>query len=164
MLERVSSKISRRRTADPDVVQREPSGGELVSQKERIVVFGSRLSGAYNAAAEFQDYLGSIDPRYAAIEVGAVRQTSLIDPVINGESPDGSKTSALPVGVVVFPEMRTEHGGYSYTVPTPVSYISGLCEERGIPYIVVSADAATPELTFPGAEALAEGAVVANEK
>jgi hypothetical protein len=39
-----------------------------------------------------------------------------------------------------------------------------LCEESEIPYIVVSEGATTPELAFPGAEVMADGALRAIEE
>jgi hypothetical protein len=165
MLERIKRKVTKRESNQPESGAVTEARGEVAPKEDNIVIFGARSTGAYDAAAEFQDYLRSIDPKYEAISIGVVRHCESIDRVF-GNQPGIDATDVLPppVGVIIFPQMRAELGMLKYTVPSPVDYIATLCEESEIPYIVVSEGATTPELAFPGAEVMADGALRAIEE
>ena len=54
------------------------------------------------------------------------------------EAPPAVLPDSLPMGVVIFPDMRqrTPDGATASTVPTPRDKIIALCEAHGVPYVV----------------------------
>lgn len=84
-----------------------PAKRELLAQTEnRVLVLGSRLSGAFTLADSFQEYLrqrGIAEPRVAVL-----RDAGLIELAILGRESieEGRKHPCLPKGVILLPTMR----------------------------------------------------------
>ena len=150
---------------------------ELAVDPNRVVVYGSRLSGALDLARELGRYLeerGVSQPQVVGWrDAGYLRQAFFDEPlpheVIDGpiSLPSGKVTDApvrtLPRGVVVFPEMRqyTEMGGMfldtyeskDFYGKSTFDHIRELCERHGVPYLRMDYGA-TQEQLIEGLKAL----------
>jgi len=117
---------------------------EVPRSQNRVVIFGSRVSGAEVTVIEFQDYLKErkVDNPDVQLHRDATRITSSF---FGSEDPT---QVSLPRGVIVFPEMRQYVQGAGMTIPTydadstgnsPFGLIRGLCEQFGVPFTTVGA-------------------------
>lgn len=116
---------------------------ELQDNPNRIVVFGSRLSGAEFFTNDFLKLLkenGIENPSVVLMRDGA-----LIDQAFYGQQIQNDKPS-IPKGVVIFPEMRQYEGKSQMFIATycdkdivdgqtPFEKIKNLCEKHSVPYI-----------------------------
>lgn len=138
---------------------------ETVPVKSRFVIFGSRISGAYGAADAFEKYLAThgfedtqvdtvrnaafIDDVFyntpqedASREVPTSKPASILrrlgHALLRREvaSAQDGVGKDLPLGVVVFPEMRQyTPSGSGMFIPSPREYIRDLCDKNRVPVI-----------------------------
>lgn len=123
---------------------------EQITPSNRVVVFGSRLSGALVLADEFKQYL--VEYGIPNSLVATCRNVEMIEdaffdrrPIVPDAPP---YTPTLPKGVIVFPEMRMIRSvGLAMTIPTPFGYIKDLCDKYGVPVVLVGikGEPVTPE-------------------
>lgn len=133
--------------------------GEIEQDKlvNRVIVFGSYLSGAFDLQAALQEYLERSGIKNPLVQV--VRDVALIRAAIldieghhQGNRPSHSRESkpTLPRGVIILPEMRQDHGGMGMTIPTfdvvgdseysPFNLIAMICDENSVPYIALASN------------------------
>lgn len=102
--------------------------------KERLIVFGSRLSGAENFGKAANDYLEL--HRIDGSMVHWTRNARFIEDVFYGRNSDlPDVNEGTPLAVVVFPEMRFYDDIGGSTIDTPVEFIRELCEKNGVPIV-----------------------------
>lgn len=122
---------------------------EELTLSNRVVVYGSRLSGTFELADKFKEHLkeqGVPNP-----VVSTCRNVEMINDAFydirdpQWETVDTSKQiPTLPRGVIVFPEMRLiRSAGPAMTIPTPYEYIKGLCDKHGIPIVQIGTRGST---------------------
>ena len=108
----------------------------------RILVLGSRLSGAYKLGEGFQAYLEQRRIPEPSVEV--LRNAGLIEKALLGREniEEGRKSPNLPRGVILLPEMRQYSlQGLGMSLDTHESdiskYVEGFCEDHGIPLVKI---------------------------
>jgi len=121
-----------------------PSKRETLPSKtrNRVLVLGSRLSGAFELGNTFQIYLeerGIPEP-----EVEIQRDAGFIEKYVLGRetAAEGRKSPDLPKGVILLPEMRQySEGGQAMFLDTYRSgvyqYVKDLCDKYKIPLIEI---------------------------
>ncbi len=95
-----------------------PKKEVLSSSGNRILVLGSRSSGAYRFAGDFERYLeqkGIPNP-----EVESTRNAFYIEDAFLGRDTlnEGKRDPNVPKGVILFPEMRQYVGPNGMNIPT----------------------------------------------
>jgi hypothetical protein len=111
---------------------------------DRYVIYGNREGGAVDLAHALQD-LGEREAD-GGPDVQPVR---FVDDIENAffypglDAVGGDRT--VPKGVIAFPHMRMDVG-MTVTVDTPTEDIARLCEEFGVPLIIVGAGEADTEI------------------
>lgn len=128
-----------------DVIRFGEGSTDIESQQNRVVVYGSNISGAADFTVRFQQFLNERGIQNPTVQL--VRFTNDIVPSFFGvDYPE--QTGHLPRGVVVFPQMRYEtHDGYTMFVPmhgmlgresdepTVFDQIKAMCDEHNVPII-----------------------------
>ncbi len=130
-----------------------PSGiGEMALSSEhqvqsnRIVVLGSRTSGVFELAEEFDKLME--EQGITSPVVDATRNVTNIENAFYGRYPQKSHVpDSIPRGVVVLPEMRQYGPGGDMTIPSPVEFIKQLCDEYGVPMVAFSQSLTPEQLT-----------------
>ena len=115
---------------------------EQMTRDNRVVVYGSRRSGAIALAAQFEEFLAGHDIQ--APVVHAQRDASLIEAAFFGLVGVGPPPSGptLPRGVLAMPEMRQyTPSDAGMTIPTPYDYIQRLCDQHKVPMVRIDQDA-----------------------
>lgn len=111
-----------------------------VVHRNRILVLGSRLSGAFTLADNFQEYLEKAGIPNPDVEV--LRDAGMIKDAFLGrgysEANKHLEDGTLPRGVILFPEMRQyTPSGSGMSLQTYEcgidEYVEGLCAEYGVP-------------------------------
>ncbi|RJQ26531.1 hypothetical protein C4577_03435 [Candidatus Parcubacteria bacterium] len=126
----------------------------------RVVIYGSRLSGGPLLAKELQDYLeqaGVENPEAIIIrDVDLIARAFYNVPPNADFDPKNPPKNNLPKGVIILPEMRQYHNGWGMTVSmdatnlsgkTLKEYITELCDNNGVPNITV--EPSTPNDKLP---------------
>lgn len=134
-----------------DVIRR-----QLLPISNRVVVFGSRLSGAFDLAEALDRYLRVRDVPDVSLVVE--RNIERIISAFYGRGKE-SIGDTLPKGVVVLPEMRWYPEGIGMTVnthrgelyagikySTVFGYIKSICDENGVPIVDFNNDSTQGEL------------------
>lgn len=112
----------------------------------RVLILGSRLSGAFELGEKFQEYLKERDIPNPNVEV--LRDAGLIERAIIGcEDPDEDINKRrlnpnLPEGVILLDEMRQwTPSGMGMSLETYESgideYVEGLCHAHNIPLVKI---------------------------
>jgi hypothetical protein len=116
---------------------------EAMAHANRVVVYGSRLSGAFGLAVRLQEFLaenGIENP-----EVCGERFTGQIENAFYGRNEQGEGDPTIPRGVIALHEMRQQTpSGTRMFVPTPHGSIQELCDRHEVPFVAI-AEAPTPE-------------------
>lgn len=91
----------------------------------KVLILGSRISGAYELGSGFQAYLEAKEVPSPVVEV--LRDAGLIEAALLGreELAQGRVDPLLPRGVILLPQMRQYYGGMGMTLDT---YTSGVAE------------------------------------
>lgn len=123
----------------------------LDRRRNRVVVYGSRGSGAGEFARKFRELLEAKGIRGESVSFVRSAEPATIRQAFFGLRGEGDQET-IPRGVVTFPVMRLydgPHGGmdvptYGYeegkTRGMPIEQIQGLCDEHGVMLIKVEED------------------------
>lgn len=108
---------------------------ELQSSPRRVVILGSRTSGAADLAGSLQRYIEERGLTGAVVDFA--RDVSRIADAFYGRYPGQPEVTPdnPPIAVVAYPEMRQSCEGMSSSVPTPMDMVRQLCEEHGMPLV-----------------------------
>lgn len=126
---------------DTALSPRKDSEESLVQRPRRVLIMGSRLSGAGDISAELVDYVAERGHENVSVEV--LRDATRIREALLDEGEGG--TGNVPIGVILLDEMRqTTSLGQGMTIPvyqgegeTIYDYVSGLCEKHDIPLVAI---------------------------
>lgn len=129
---------------------------QSLSVANRVVVYGTNLSGAKAAATALQACMEQNNIENPLVE--HIRFVDSIKPAFFGQPPAEPHTPpTLPRGVIIFPDMRVETpGGSLLTVLTPAEAIIQLCTRHDVPYALYNG-APLPEEIMHGANVLGSG-------
>lgn len=115
--------------------------GSVLKHESRILILGSRISGAFVLGKGLLDYLRErgID----SVSVDVSKDAGLIDQNFWNNALGGNGSNITPpIGVILLPEMRQyAPGGYGMTLDSYrcgfADYVRTLCEENGVPLVEV---------------------------
>jgi len=119
-------------------------GSELVQSPNRVVVFGSHVSGAEDLARQARKGLDAFNAQQRAnglpeVSVESWRDAGHLYDFFYGRTPDNPTAEpTIPRGVIAFPEMRQydPYNGRGMFIPTPVAALQELCDQYGVPLIL----------------------------
>ncbi len=142
----------------------EKSTGEVTRHVPRVVIYGqvpyrwdaatdTSTGGHYEGAKQISVALSTYLKEHGVADDGVVisRQVDNIDNVFyrgnRADVPEPDIVSdTAPDIVFVLPQMRGyDLGGYS--LPTPTDYIEALCQEHGVPIVIVSENITSGEIS-----------------
>lgn len=132
--------------ASGNLANKDAQPKEIRQSQSRIVVFGSRVSGAANFSQDFTNLLEKRGIEH--VEVEWYREAPHIKTSFFGLAPGepfSDPKASLPRGVVVFPELRQYHNGMGMSIrthfakglddKTPYDHIKELCDKFGVPCV-----------------------------
>lgn len=116
-----------------------------LARSNRIVVFGSRGSGAGDLVVALREFLSEKGIHNPAVSFS--RNIDRISEVFYGSKNPGD-IETIPKGVVTFPTMRLYDLGGGLDVPTygyapgdrtgaPIEQIQALCDKHGVPLVMI---------------------------
>lgn len=120
-----------------------------ITKPDRVVIYGSRTSGAPVVADELQKYLqekGLNNPSVEVVRNVAVIENAFYDVPIGQNVNSKNIPHNIPKGVIVFPQMRQYSEDMGMSVDTNAKNLSGmsrreyiqrLCDKNKVPYIIV---------------------------
>jgi hypothetical protein len=120
-----------------------PKGENLPAEIEnRVLILGSRISGAFRLGGAFQKYLEQKGIPEPSVEV--LRDAGLIELAVLGRTTieEGRENPCPPEGVILLPEMRqyssSSMGMSLETYECGISdHVEALCQKYGIPLVQI---------------------------
>ncbi len=120
--------------------------------ENRILVLGSRMSGALSFGDAFQNFVEGKGIKN--LQVQGLRDASFIEHVFLGNDNlvEGRRNPKLPLGVILFPEMRQYVGTSGMSLDTYSSgiaeFVRELCAKYNVPLREVRGIGENEQVTF----------------